>query len=173
MRSIAACGTIQACLNCKRPDCTRDYVRPPQNLTIEQLEREKARYALRRQYRRDHRLCLTCGKPLSSSQFLTCVECRIRDNRRHKKFYMEHDRLPRELLDGVERCGVCGRPKEDNDHKCCDRCYAALCKNIQHARAFRKENGAFKRANGAFWVAVNPNAPWRAKKTMEDADAQR
>lgn len=169
---MAACGNLQACLNCKRPDCTLNYVRPPQVLTPEQRENQKLKRSALRQYRRDNRLCLTCGKPLGGSSFQTCVECRIRDNRRHRKFYRAHGRLPRELLDGDERCGICGKPKEDNGHKCCDRCYAVVCKNIQHARPFIKEN-AFKRANDAYWAAVNPNAPWRAKTPTEENDAQR
>lgn len=133
------------CFYCIHPDCINDKLPKARKLTKEQREMKKRSqhkwYKKNYEARKVAGLCVACGKEKARPNRTMCGPCAAAQNRRKlEAYYRKTGGMPRSLLDGVERCAVCGKAPPAHGSKTCEKCYETLCKNAAKARAAHTNN---------------------------------
>lgn len=152
------CGsspTIKQCLNCPYDDCINDYVKKERSVKPEHLEVNRKRNAKRNAERIAQGLCSTCGKKKPQEGYRTCDVCREYFRRDSIKRSRAKGVLPKELLDGVERCYKCGALLNGSVSKMCERCLKSALKALSKTPSWngKKPDTHFAKGNELYWSA--------------------
>lgn len=153
------CGsspTVKQCLSCPYEDCINDNVKPERDWKKpEYLAANKRRIAKRKAEWKAQGLCSTCGKRKPQEGFRTCDVCREYYRRKGKEYNRAKGILPKELLDGVERCYKCGALLNGNGSKMCERCLKQALKALSVTPAWngKRPDTYFAKGNELYWSA--------------------
>ena len=126
------------CFTCPYPDCINDADIQP--FVSTDGHRASSRKAMAKMYqkRRDVGLCYRCGKRKPIPGHAVCLECKNRHTKQTRNRRRANGTLPRELLDGIERCAFCGDAPLAEGKKLCARCLENAREAAKKAREQKK-----------------------------------
>ena len=143
---------ISDCFNCPYPDCINDTFTSPREFTPEQKKRQcelKKKILARR---RENGVCIYCGKKPADKGYKSCTECRIERTKKNREYSRKTERYtPRELMDGVKLCKLCGKRPPVDGRTICEECFKKCLDNLNHADSKEPLNNGFRAAIEAYW----------------------
>lgn len=141
------------CFTCPYPDCINDYVKKTQTYSEKQLAEKAKRVRARKDMYRNLGICPYCGKRKIDDGHKMCDFCRTYFRLHKNKSQHKHGVLPKELLDGIDRCSRCGRGLPVDGYSLCTSCLqqarTALSKTPTHNG--RKVDNYMKKVHNAWW----------------------
>ena len=141
---------ISDCFNCPFPDCINDKI-PPER-TPEQKKKDHEKLMQRKQWCRENGVCTQCMCRPATKGYVTCAGCRRNQSRwARERNHRQGLHLPRVLMDGVDRCKICGKNPPMERQTICQRCYENCINNLPKDNGGMKQKNGFSAANSAYW----------------------
>jgi len=111
---------------------------------------------IRRQNRRNEKICWVCGKYKVINNKKKCIDCLTKN--RKKKDYRYNNDIPRNERFYYNLCYICGEPNLNN-HKVCEKHYNILLKQIKTLHNSNNSNHIWRENNNLiFKNKINTDA---------------
>ena len=124
------------CFKCPYPDCINPAPLQIRTYTRAQKDRDNARRKEKREAYKAAGLCPICGRKRNNPRWLKCGHCRHIGRVAAEKVRRKRGKLPKCLLDGVDRCTHCGKNAPAAGYQLCPKCLddarTALAKTPSH-----------------------------------------
>lgn len=91
-------------------------------------------------------VCPKCLKQKEDDGYVHCSACRAKIRKSDTKYRQKKGVLPRCLLDGIDRCAICGREEVVDGHKVCSRCLENCRKSLKKASNTPREANYFEKS---------------------------
>ena len=84
--------------------------------------------------------------------YKSCTECRIERTKKNREYSRKTERYtPRELMDGVKLCKLCGKRPPVDGRTICEECFKKCLDNLNHADSKEPLNNGFRASIEAYW----------------------